>query len=170
MVDVPRSTLQEWARWGEHLDDDPLVISFFDSPQGVAFLHRFTTALHFVFIEHCATGIRNIPIFLELSGLDKYIASSYGTQQQINLSVKKAIIEYAENEREKLAVSMEEKEITTAQDENFAGKAPCLVAIEPVSDFILLEQRAEGRDAETWNTTMTKAMQGRDWCPIQRTD
>ncbi|MBF0315825.1 MAG: hypothetical protein HQK52_20555, partial [Oligoflexia bacterium] len=58
----------------------------------------------------------------------------------------------------------------TAQDENFAGKAPCLVAIELVSDFILLEQRAEGRDAETWNTTMNEAMKGRDWCPIQRTD
>lgn len=33
-----------------------------------------------------------------------------------------------------------------------------LVAIEPVSDFIVLETYAEKRDAKTWNAAVSKAL------------
>ena len=36
------------------------------------------------------------------------------------------------------------------QDETFTGGL-CLVAIEPVSNYILLEHTAEARDHDTWN-------------------
>ena len=42
-------------------------------------------------------------------------------------------------------------------DENFHGRSPCLVAIEPVSNFILVEQYAEHRDADTWTKAIKDA-------------
>src|SRR4051794_12609209 len=37
---VPRSTLQHWLKRKQTLDADPALIAFFESPAGVAFLHR----------------------------------------------------------------------------------------------------------------------------------
>jgi len=41
------------------------------------------------------------------------------------------------------------KQITVCQDETFHPET-CLVAIEPVSNYILLEKYAENRTAATW--------------------
>jgi len=43
------------------------------------------------------------------------------------------------------------------QDETFTGGL-CLVAIEPVSNYILLEQVAEARDHDTWSEAMAGAL------------
>ncbi len=63
---------------------------------------------------------------------------------------------------------MPKKKISVAQDETFHPKT-CLVAIEPISDFILLEQYSEKRDAESWNTTMDVALTGLNVEVIQST-
>ena len=52
---------------------------------------------------------------------------------------------------------MPPKEITATQDETFTGGL-CLVAIEPVSNSILLEHTAEARDQDTWNALMADAL------------
>ena len=41
------------------------------------------------------------------------------------------------------------KDITVTQDETFTGGL-CLVGMEPVSNYILLEQAAQARDQDTW--------------------
>lgn len=169
MLNVPRSTLREWAKWGEHLDDNRVLILFLESSVGIAFLHRLNTALHFVFVELGACGIRSVTMYLKLTGLDNYIASSYESQRKINLSIQKEIVDHAEKQKEQLAINMKKKDITTAQDETFAKGIPCLVAIEPSSNYILLEQQANGRDAETWATTMTEAVRGINCTIIQVT-
>jgi hypothetical protein len=52
---------------------------------------------------------------------------------------------------------MQPQEITVTQDETCTGGL-CLVAIEPVSNYILVEQAAETRDHDTWNARLTEAL------------
>src|SRR4029453_5818616 len=45
----------------------------------------------------------------------------------------------------------------------------CLVAMEPKSNYIVLEQTAQGRDQDTWNALMEKALAGLNCQVIQST-
>jgi hypothetical protein len=56
-----------------------------------------------------------------------------------------------------LAQGMTPKDITVTQDATFPGGL-CLVAIEPVSNSILLEHTAEARDQDTWQELMEATM------------
>ena len=57
------------------------VARFLETPEGLDFLHRLFAAALLVFVEANDCGLRNLSWFLELSGLDEFIAPSYGTQQ-----------------------------------------------------------------------------------------
>jgi hypothetical protein len=156
-LQVPRSTLQAWRAWHDTLDACPHVVTFFQSGSGLAYLHRLVMALHVVFVEIGACGIRLVCLFLEMTGLNRFVGASFGTQQRLNLSVEEAMVAYRRQETGRLAQDMAPKDITVAQDETFTGGL-CLVAIEPVSNYILLEQTAETRDQDTWSELMAQAL------------
>jgi hypothetical protein len=156
-LQVPRTTLQAWRRQQTTLDICPHVAQFFQSEPGLAFLHRLVLALHLAFVEVGASGIRLVCLLLKLSGLNRFVAASYGAQQQVNRRVEEAIVIYDQSETSRLATDMPQKEITLTQDETFTGGL-CLVGMEPVSNFILLEQLAQARDQTTWNDLMAPAL------------
>jgi hypothetical protein len=141
---------------------------FFHSAPGLAFLHRLVVAIHLVCTEVGACGIRLVCLLINLSGLDRFVAASYGTQQQVNRQVEAAIVTYRQEERTRLAKDMPAKDITLAKDETFTGGL-CLVAMEPKSNYILLEQTAQGRDQDTWHALMEKALSGLNCQVIQST-
>jgi hypothetical protein len=141
------------------IDADPEVVAFFESPVGLAFLHRLVIAAHLTFTQVGPCGIRLICQFLELSKLDCFVAASYGSQQQVSRKMEAEIGAFGEQERERLAAGMAEKKISVCEDETFHPET-CLVAIEPVSGFILVEKYAEHRDAETWNKAIKEATEG----------
>jgi hypothetical protein len=85
------------------------------------------------------------------------VKGSYGTQQQINRHVEEAIVASTREETARLAQGMPPQEITVTQDETCTGGL-CLVAIEPVSNDMLLEQPAEARDHDTWRKAMAGAL------------
>ena len=114
------------------------------------FAHRLYVALHLVLNQDGATGLRRIAKIIELTGLDGLAANSYGSQQKYAQAVEAAIIDYERHERPLLVKGMAQKAITTCNDESFFGGKPCLVSIEPVSNFFLLEEFALKRDADTW--------------------
>ena len=96
-LNVPRSTLQAWRAYQENLDECPTVVAFFQSVPGLAFLHRFVIALHVVCVEIGACGIRLVCLLLTLTGLDRFVGASYGTQQQVNRPVEEAIVRYRQD-------------------------------------------------------------------------
>lgn len=59
-----------------------------------------------------------------------------------------------------LAAAMPAREISLCEDETFLEQGICLVAIEPVSGFVLVEEFAERRDAETWKAAVDQATAG----------
>ncbi len=158
-LEVPRSTLQHWLARKSSLDLDPEVVRFWESPAGVAFLHRLVLAAHLIFTQVGPCGIRSLCQFFELSRLDRLVAPSYGAQQHVSVSIQEKINCYAEQEQARLAKQMPSKQITVCEDETFHPQV-CLVAIEPVSNFILLEAYANDRTADTWNEQMAIALNG----------
>lgn len=156
-LQVPRTTLQAWQSWYETLDICPHVARFFQSGPGLAFLHRLVLALHLVCVEVGACGIRLVCLLLDLTGLNRFVAASYGAQQRVNVQVEQAIVDYQQMETPRLAKAMPRKVITVTQDETFTGGL-CLVASDPVSNFIILEQLAQARDQTTWNDLMAPAL------------
>ena len=168
VLEMPRSTLQAWRAYQDRLDSWPTVVTFFHSVPGLAFLHRLILALHVVFVEVGACGIRLVCLLLKITGLDRFVGASYGTQQQVNCRVEKAIVAYRHEESARLAREMPPKDITMTQDETFTGGL-CLVGIEPVSNSIVLEQPAQARDQDTWQELMEQALAGFNCTVIQST-
>ena len=166
--DVPRTTLQAWRAWQDSLDACPRVVQFFDSVPGLAFLHRLVMALHVVFVEIGACGIRLVCLFLQMTGLNRFVGASYGTQQQVNRRVEEAIVAYRRDESLRLAHEMPPKDITLTQDETFTGGL-CLVGMDPVSNYIFLEQVAQARDQDTWQALLEQALSGLNCRVIQST-
>ena len=156
---VPRSTLQHWLKRKQDLDADPALVAFFESPTGLAFLHRLVGACHLTFTQQGMCGLRLVGEFLQRSGLNRFVASSFGSQQAIARQVEQAILDYDASQRSHLASQMTPKRITVCEDETFHPQV-CLVSIEPVSDFILLEVYCQGRDALSWTTQLTTALEG----------
>jgi hypothetical protein len=154
---VPRTTLQAWRVWHDTLDICPHVADFFQSGPGMAFLHRLVVAFHMVCVEVGACGIRLVCLFLNLTGLNRFVAASYGAQQQINVHIEQAIVDYDHTETPRLAKAMPKKDLTVTQDETFTGGL-CLITIDPDSNFILLEQLAQARDQVSWNDAMAPAL------------
>src|SRR5712691_8847122 len=167
-LDVPRSTLQAWRAYQESRDEHPAIVAFFHSAPGLAFLHRLVIGIHLVCTEVGACGIRLVCLLVQLTGLDRFVAASSGAQHQVNRQVEEAIVAYRREESARLAKAMPAKAITFAKDETCTGGL-CLVAIEPKSNYIVLEQEAHARDQDTWQALMEQALSGLHCQVIQST-
>ncbi len=162
-ADVPRSTLLYWLARKSNIDADPLLVEFFESPAGIAFLHRLITAAHVSFTKDGTASIHNVVDFLEKSGLSPFVASSYSSQRRVSEQLDNHVIQFGEIEGERLAQQMRTKKITLCEDETFHPET-CLVAIEPVSNFILVEKYAMDRKTKTWDEAVYNAL---DKLPVE---
>lgn len=152
---VPRSTLRNWWQRQQEIDL-PAEGEFFESPQGVEWLRRIQVALRLVFCEAGPCGTRSICKFLKLTGLDRFIAASYGSQYGYGVQLQEALGQFSREQTAVLSAGMRPREITVCEDETFHPQT-CLVAIEPLSNFILLEQYADHLDAEVWTQSLENA-------------
>jgi hypothetical protein len=157
---VPRTTLQHWLQQTQHPELEPERVAFFESPAGYRFLRRLLLALHLVFHLGGPAGIRLLCRFLEYSQLDHFVAASFGSQQALAVHLQARLIAYADEEKQRLGAAMPAKKITVCPDENFHGQQACLVAVEPTSNFLLLEAYHPQRDGATWTAALGQALQG----------
>lgn len=158
-VGVPRSTLRHWKSRASKIPLPSVIINCFESPEGATFLHHLVTAIQFVMTQVGACGIRLVCLVLEMANLHYFVATSYEALRLRGVEMEKQIIEFGCIERTRLANEMPHRKISVAEDETFHPK-PCLVAIEPVSNFILLEEYSDKRDAVSWNKAMDEALKG----------
>jgi hypothetical protein len=157
---LPRSTLQYWQARHERVAAEPVLTTFFESAVGLALLKRLVLAAHLVFHQAGPAGIRPLLAFFEHAGLAPFLGCSYGTHQALAQRLQELILCYGSEERQRLAPTMPARSVTLCEDENFHQDRPCLVAIEPVSNFILVETYQEHRDADTWNRVVAQATTG----------
>jgi hypothetical protein len=71
--------------------------------------------------------------------------------------VEKLIGQFGRDEDLRLAGQMPHRDISLCEDETFHPQI-CLVAIEPVSNFLILEAYADNREAATWNDAVDAAL------------
>jgi len=154
---IPRSTWRHWRDRQAGIALPAKTIQFFESPEGTAFLHLLMTSLLFVMAQLGNNGTRSISLVLELCQLDHLVGSSYGSIQKSTVQMEGIIEEYGKQERESLSADMEAKTIAMCGDETFHPQT-CLVAIEPVSNFIMVEQYSEKRDAISWANAMSEGL------------
>ncbi len=105
-------------------------------------------------------GIRLLCRFLELTRLDRFVAPSFGSQQALAVRLQAELVAYADEEKQRLGAAMPPKKITVCPDENFHGQQACLVAVEPASNFLVLEAYHPQRDGATWTAALKQALHG----------
>lgn len=157
--ELPRTTLRRWCERKPPGEVPAVVAAFFESEEGLEWLHRQVIAAHLVITLLAGAGIRLVCRFLELGGLAPFVAASYGSQQKVNVALEEAVLAYAQQQRRALAEGMPERQITVCEDETHHPEV-CLVGLEPVSNFILLERYAEDRSAATWTQALEEALRG----------
>ena len=154
---IPRSTARYWLAREGRTGLSSEVELFFESPPGMAFLHQLFIAAQFTITQLSPCGVDILAKFLELSQLDKFVASSHGTLHKQSVKMEDVIHQFGEQEGKALALKMPKKNITLCEDETFHPEI-CLVAIEPVSNFILLEEYSERRDGDSWSAAINQAL------------
>lgn len=83
------------------------------------------------------------------------MAASYGTHQKISDQMATIIGQFGDMEKARLSMQMPEKLITLCEDETFHPQI-CLVAIEPESNYIILEKYKKNRSGDTWNRAVNE--------------
>jgi Family of unknown function (DUF6399) len=157
--DIPRSTLGYWLRRDDPAAADP-VAAFCHSAAGQSFLKGIVLSALCTFSLEGACGIRLLGTFLQRSGLDRFVGASRGALLPLLNALETHLAAFEDQERPALAEGMPAKTITAAVDEHFHAVKPCLVAIEPVSNFILVECYRDRRDADTWKAALLEGTQG----------
>jgi Family of unknown function (DUF6399) len=157
---IPHATFNYWVRQHSPDQADPLD-SFFRSAPGELVLRRILLAALTTFQLQGACGIRLVGTFLERAGLDRFVATSRGALHPLAVHLESDLVAFRDQEQPTLAQQMKPKTITVVPDEHFHSGRPCLVAIEPVSNFIAVECYRDHRDANTWKEAIaegTRAM------------
>ena len=91
-------------------------MALFQSPPGLAFLHRLVLGIPLGCPEVGACGLRLVGLLLQLTGLDRLVAASSGTPQQVNRQVEEALVASRHEESARLAQDMPAQAITLAKD------------------------------------------------------
>ena len=158
---VPRSTLQDWQTHRRQLEarTSTATVAFFESVEGVALLSALVVALHVVVGLGLGAGAGPVAQVIELTGLSPFVANSLSTHQRLAISLETEVRHFGREERAQLGGAMKSKDITVCADETFFPQ-PCVVAIEPDSNFILAEKLVNERDRATWDTTIKEATDG----------
>jgi Family of unknown function (DUF6399) len=165
---IPQATFNYWTRHYSPADGDP-VDSFFRSAAGELVLRRILTAALVVFQQRGACGIRLVSEFLQLTQLDRFVASSRGALAPLAAHLESDLVAFRDCEQPPLAQQMNPRTITLVPDEHFHSGKPCLVAIEPVSNFIAVECYRDRRDSDTWKEAIKEGTAGMPVEVIQMT-
>lgn len=155
---IPRTTAQGWLNRKNHNRLDINTQEFLETQSGMEFLHRILVALELVITQIAGSGLRVVQVFLELSMLDQVVASSRGSVEKRIKQLESNIAIFGTQQEEMLGKGMRKKTISVCLDETFPSGI-CLVAIEPVSNYILLEKMAEKRDCTTWKKAMDERLE-----------
>jgi|tagenome__1003787_1003787.scaffolds.fasta_scaffold20844774_1 hypothetical protein len=156
---IPQATFNYWTRHYAPAEDDP-VDSFFRSTAGEQLLRRILTAALLVFQQRGACGLRLVAEFLQRAQLDRFVACSRGALAPLAAHLEADLVAFRDHEQPALAQGMKPKAITVVADEHFHSGKPCLVGLEPLSGFLLVECYRDRRDADTWKEAIQEGTAG----------
>lgn len=171
-AEVPRATLRDMEARQLRLEtvSSPATAAFMATLDGIALLNAIVTALHLVLGLSLGAGVGFIAQVLELAGLGPFMANSVRWHQDRAQIVERTVRSFGREERTRMCAAMTLKCITLAGDETFFPHGQiCLVAIEPVSNFIVTETFVTNREAKTWNAAVKVDLAGVPVTVVQST-
>ena len=149
-LNQPRTTLKRAAVLSAQLDALPSLPSFFQTEEGMAFLHKLSVCIEFIISQVAGAGIRVIQEFYRLLDIDHVVACSLGAVRERVEKLEREIDTFGIQQEQKLSQMAKPRSISLCLDETYPDGI-CLVAIEPVSNFIVLETQAQRQDAACWS-------------------
>jgi len=161
LLEVPFSTMQSWKTQENYQEIELELTEFISTPVGQKFLNRLVTSAHMA-IRYSHGDIRGLQEFLRLSKLDNFVASSDGALHAFVVRSENHMVAFGASQEILLAQNLKHRKITAALDEMFRGRHPCLVAIEIVSGYILLEKFTNDRSAATWTKELKPKLEKLD--------
>ena len=154
---VPRSTLRDRLEVHDECDLPRAVKDALATPDGERFIARFSVALHVHARNLCSCGLRVLSNLLRDAGLAPFVGTSVAAQWELATAVDNAIVTFGKEQQARIAPALVGKEITLAADENF-HEGPCLVAIEPASNFVVVEKVTDARGVDDWQGAMVPVL------------
>jgi hypothetical protein len=155
---LPPSTVRGWLKNNDDRKYEDEIDQFISSNSGQVFLNKIVLAS--MYNNKCgASGIRGVQEFLHNSGLDKYVASSTGALHNFWKRCEDSILFFGKKWKEILLEKMKAKTITLITDETFFKGKPCLVAIDALSNYILIETHKDDRKAQTWKEALENSIE-----------
>ena len=149
LLDIPKSTIRSWQKQKNSKLPSNELTNFIETQTGKDFIQKVVVAG--IIANKCGSGgVKGMQDFLRNSGLNFFVASSAGALQDFWVRCGVHILKYGAEEEKRLAQYIKNKEITVGLDELFRGRKPCLVAIEVVSNYILLAKFTSDRKATSW--------------------
>lgn len=156
---IARATLRDEVERLGAIDADPSLVAFYASPAGLMHLARVVLAAHFTLTLLGPCGVPWVCHFLVLAGLAPFVGTSYGAQHTLNARLLAQIAAFGAEEEKRLGQTMPPKKIWLCEDETFFADM-ILVALEALSDYLVVERYAERRDAATWNAAVEERLRG----------
>jgi hypothetical protein len=160
---IPRTSLQHLREVHEALLDTPEIppglVAFLETPSGVLWLHRVALALLMVVVLCAAGGLRHVQLILKLTLLDKFLPCSLSALARRCRQLEAETVTFAKEQTATLAANMPRRSISVALDETFHPKGMLLVALDPASNFIIVQCYADKRDCEAWLANLTGPLQ-----------
>lgn len=156
---LPNSNIQDWIKKKkQYLELSEETDVFLTSPSGQILLHKIVIAC--MYNNKCgSSGLPGVREFLHNSGLNRYVASSIGTLHDFWKRCEDCILSFGELWERNLAAKMKQKNISVIADETFFKGKPCLVAIDALSNYILIEINKNDRKAKTWEIELQKSIE-----------
>jgi hypothetical protein len=141
-------------------ESTPAAVSqFFETQEGLRLLHRIMVAALLVVLLMGGGGVRLVRLFLTLCGLHGLVACTDSHLHARVRTLRDAIGMWADGQCVDLAATMSPRSSGLCVDETWTD-GMLLVAMDPVSGFLVVEQHDARRDAGTWASALRSGLVG----------
>ena len=155
---IPKSTMQGWRHIRANIKQPEEIVDFLEGEVGIDFLKRLVDGILFHLHESGGASLNSISVFLKDMGLADFIATSPTFLKERARTLQDQIIAFGVEQVALLNATMDSRNISIAEDETFFHGQTILVAMEPASNYILVETKVDDRKADTWNTQMDEGL------------
>ena len=130
---------------------------FWESNAGQAWLARLVCAVLFTFVLKRGIGLETVEVFFKQLRLETHLGISATALREVRNRIEELINQYGEEMEKRGLAASPNQEIVGAADETFFDKM-ILVFLDLPSNYLLLEEMSDKRDALTWNEKVNKAL------------
>lgn len=153
---IPKSSVHRHKQTIARRDQYPEA-SLWETTAGQEWLRLLVCGAIYVFGIKCGIGAETLSEFFYLLQLPMQVGVSPSALRSLEVVVRKAILEYQQQQQKALGETQTAIEICAGADET-AFEQDVLVLMDLSSGYILVEEEVENRQYETWKSKAQQAL------------